>query len=49
MALSNQGKSFLAVFSQPKKDRRLNQMLSQLDALATDWEANHSVILGLTP
>lgn len=29
--------------------QELNQMLSQLDALANDWEANHSVILGLTP
>jgi DNA invertase Pin-like site-specific DNA recombinase len=29
--------------------QELNQMLSQLDALATDWETNHSVILGLSP
>lgn len=29
--------------------QELNQMLSQLDALAADWETNHSVILGLTP
>ncbi len=27
--------------------QELNQMLSQLDALASDWETNHSVILGL--